>query len=284
MTGEAVSELGVFARVFPPGTPKEVASAIAGAGYTTTQLNLSVLGRPTLDAGLSRSEATSIRASFADQGVGIWGLSGTFNMIDPDPSRRQHCIDDAIELIRSAPDVSAEVVTLCTGTRDADNMWRVHPDNTSPPAWQDLLDTFEQLLPAAEAAGVQLGVEPEPGNVVRDAAAADRLLADLGGDARLIGIVLDPANLLTPETAPSQGEILGDAFERLGAATVAVHAKDVVSSGYAAPGHGVMDYDLVMRLHHSLPREVPIIAQDLTADDASRVYRFLRDHAANVRA
>jgi hypothetical protein len=40
-----------------------------------------------------------------------------------------------------------------------------------------------------------------------------------------------------------------------------------------------MDYDLVMRLYRALPRPVPIIAQDLTADDAGRVHAFLTEHA-----
>jgi hypothetical protein len=35
-----------------------------------------------------------------------------------------------------------------------------------------------------------------------------------------------------------------------------------------------------MRLHAGLPHTVPVIAQDLTAGDATRVSRFLADHAA----
>ncbi len=278
-----MTELGVFARVFPAGTPDEVASAIARAGFTATQLNLSAVGRPTLDSSLTGEEARDIGRAFADKGVRIWGVSGTFNMIDPDASRRRQAIADAIAVIRRAPDLSAKVVTLCTGTRDHGNMWRAHPDNSTAQAWQDLLDTFEQLIPAAERAGIRLGVEPEPGNVVRDAAAAERLLSDLGHRAESIAIVLDPANLLTPETAARQEEILRDAFGRLGSRTAAVHAKDVVAS-YAAPGHGAMDYHLVMRLHQELPEPVPVIAQDLTADDAARVHDFLAEHALKARS
>jgi hypothetical protein len=51
-----------------------------------------------------------------------------------------------------------------------------------------------------------------------------------------------------------------------------------VAGGYAAAGHGSMDYDLVMRLHHQLPNRVPVIAQDLDESDAHRVLGFLRFH------
>ena len=277
-----MTEYGVFARVFPPGRPDDVAAQISAVGFTVTQLNLSALGRPTLDADLTADDATDIAAAFARHGVRIWGLSGTFNAIDPDLRARRDGIAGCRSVITHAAATGADVVTLCTGTRDPDNMWRAHPDNTSAPAWRDLRATLDELLPAASDAGVRLGVEPEPGNVIRDAEAASRLLSELGEDARHVAIVLDPANLLTVDTLDDQRSILTQAFDQLGPYTAAVHAKDVVASGYAAPGAGGMDYDLVMGLHDRLPTSVPIIAQDLTADDATRVFQFLTDHARAV--
>jgi sugar phosphate isomerase/epimerase len=279
-----VTELGVFARVFPSGPPAAVASAIRAAGFTATQLNLSAVGRPTLDTALGAQEAQGIARAFRAAGVRIWGLSGTFNAIDPDETARKRDTGACRAVIARAPDVGAEVVTLCTGTREPGNMWRAHPGNTSGQAWADLRATLDALIPAAAAAGVRLGIEPEPGNVIRDAAAAARLLRELRDDARHLAVVLDPANLLTTETAPGQRRILTDAFAALGEHTAAVHAKDVVASGYAAPGTGALDYDLVMRLHAGLPRPVPVIAQDLTAQDAPRVHEFLSRHAARAGA
>lgn len=279
-----MTELGVFARVFPSGHPQSVAAAIRGAGFTVTQLNLSAIARPTLDTALTPEGAADIAADFAHAGVRIWGLSGTFNAIDPDASKRRRDIRACACLIARAPEIGAEVVTLCTGTRDPRNMWHAHPDNTSPEAWADLRATLDALVPAAASAGVRLGIEPEPGNVICDADAAATLLRQLGDDARHLAIVLDPANLLTIGTVTDQERILTQAFADLGEHTAVVHAKDVVSHGYAAPGAGAMDYDLVMRLHAQLPRAVPVIAQDLAADDATRVHQFLQEHAVRARA
>ena len=273
-----MTEYGVFARVFSPGPPATVAAQIRAAGFTATQLNLSALGRPTLDDTLTHAAATDIADAFGAQGVRIWGLSGTFNAIDPDVQARQRGINSCRAVIARAAATGAQVVTLCTGTRDPANMWRAHRDNTSTAAWHDLRATLDALLPAAAAAGVRLGVEPEPGNVIRDADAANRLLGELGDDATHVAIVLDPANLLTVDTVTDQRDILTRAFDLLGAHTAAMHAKDVVASGYAAPGAGAMDYDLVMGLHSRLPSPVPVIAQDLTADDAARVFEFLAAH------
>ena len=244
-----------------------------------TQLNLAALGRATLDTTLTADDANGIAAEFRSAGVRIWGVSGTFNAIGPHMAARRQSTEACIHVIEHAPMLGAQVVTLCTGTRDPDDMWRGHPDNATPRAWSDLRDTLDLLIPHAAGAGVRLGIEPETGNVVRDAQTAVRLLAQLGDDARHLAIVLDPANLLTVETLDRQNDILTEAFDLLGEQTAAIHAKDVVDAGYAAPGVGSMDYDLVMRLYRALPRPVPIIAQDLTADDAGRVHTFLSEHA-----
>lgn len=282
--GGCAAEIGVFAKIFPAGSAAQVAGAIRAAGFTVTQLNLAALGRATLDVTLTSADASLIAASFRAAGVRVWGVSGTFNAIGPDIAARERATIACAHVIDRASELGAEVVTLCSGTRDPDDMWRAHPDNGTRQAWSDLRSTLDRLLPHAARAGVRLGIEPEEGNVIRDAPTAARLLTELGDDARHLAIVLDPANLLTVRALARQREILAEAFDLLGAHTAAVHAKDVVSQGYAAPGVGGMDYDLVMRLHHALPRPVPVIAQDLTADDAARVHGFLLEHASRAQA
>ena len=71
------------------------------------------------------------------------------------------------------------MVTLCTGTRDPDDMWRAHPDNATPGAWRDSVEQIAAALAVAEAHGVTLAFEPEHNNVVRDAPAGRRLLDEL---------------------------------------------------------------------------------------------------------
>jgi sugar phosphate isomerase/epimerase len=98
-----------------------------------------------------------------------------------------------------------------------------------------------------------------------------------------VGIVLDPANLVTPSTVADQDRILRAAFDDLGAHTVALHAKDVVTAGgYAAAGLGSLDYDLVFALHAGLPRPVPVIIQDATEADVPRARAFLLDRATSL--
>jgi sugar phosphate isomerase/epimerase len=116
---------------------------------------------------------------------------------------------------------------------------------------------------------VRLGIEPEPGNIVADADLAARLLREVGDGAPL-GIVFDPANLLTPDTVNRQDEILGRALDLLGPHILSAHAKDVVVSGYSAAGAGLMDYRRMLAQLDRIPA-VPLIVQDVDERDARRV-------------
>jgi sugar phosphate isomerase/epimerase len=267
--------VGVFARSFIRDSAGAVADAVVAAGYDTVQLNLSSVGLPTVPADPDGLDLAGIAAAFADRGVSVWGVSVTYNAIDPDPDRRRELTARAARFLARVPELGAGFATLCTGTRDPENMWRRHPDNDTPAAWRDLRATLDVLLAAASAAGIRLGVEPEGANVIADAARAVRLLAELGPDAGLVGIVLDPANLVTPEQAADQRKILTTAAETLAGSVVCLHAKDVTPGGYAAVGEGLLDYELVLALRAGLPVAVPVVVQDVTEADARRVRDFL---------
>jgi sugar phosphate isomerase/epimerase len=272
-------ELGIFARTFIRDSPAAVAQAVADAGFDLVQLNLNSFGLPTIPDQdvLSHIDLGAVRDAFAMQGIAIWGVSVTYNTIHPDAGLRRRLTEDACRLLARVPELGAQFATLCTGTRDADDMWRPHPATSDGAALHDLRATIDQLLEAATAVGVRLGIEPEPANVIHDARAAARLLRDLGPNAEHVAIVLDPANLIHAATATSQRDVLREAFESLADSIVCLHAKDVVASGFAAAGTGLLDYDLIFELRSGLPRAVPVVVQDVAEDDARRVRDMLTD-------
>jgi sugar phosphate isomerase/epimerase len=282
----ASAQLGIFARTFVRDSPAAVADAVADAGFALVQLNLNSFGLPTIPDQdvLASTDFGAVRDSFAERGIAIWGVSVTYNTIHPDAGVRGRLTEAACRLIARVPELGAQFATLCTGTRDAGNMWRGHPENSATSALRDLRTTIDRLLEAATAVGVRLGIEPEPANVIGDACAAASLLRDLGPDAEHVAIVLDPANLIDATTAASQRRVLTDAFETLAASIACVHAKDVVASGldeaatgFAAAGTGLLDYDLIFELRSQLPRAVPVVVQDVAEHDARRVRDMLTE-------
>lgn len=285
--GHTSLRLGIFARTFRRDSAAAVASAVRATGYGLAHWNFAAIGLSTLAEAVTEAEFAEVRTAFDAAGIVIPSVSATFNMIHPDQDLRARQTAAAVRLIGLSglllddrPLGSKLVITLCTGTREPDNMWRAHPDNTTAAAWSDMLATLETLLEAAGNAGVLLGVEPEHANVIHDAPTAAKLLIELGSDAP-IGIVLDPANLLTPDTIVRQDAILGEAVDLLGAKVVGVQAKDVVASGYSAPGAGLMNYPAVFaQLRRIVP--VPIIVQDADEHDAARVFADLLRWSAVV--
>jgi sugar phosphate isomerase/epimerase len=257
--------LGIFARTFRRDTATQVAAAIAAAGYSLAHWNFAAVGLPTLTTDPDAFDEV------AAAGMTIPSVSATFNAVHPDRDRRQRQITDAARLIALAPRFGADVVTLCTGSRDPDDMWRAHPANDDPAAWSDLRRTLEPLLEAARDARVRLGVEPEPGNVVRDAPAAARLLAQLGPDAP-IGIILDPANLITTSNSTAEERVLAEAVDLVGDRVIGAQAKDLDR----------LDYRMVFtQLARIAP--VPVIVQDVAEADAAAAREDLLCRWADVR-
>lgn len=266
--------VGVFARCYPERTPVELAMAIAADGFSLVQLNLSALGFPTIpnEAALTQLPFGDIASAFRDNGLEIWGLSGSYNMAHPNAALAADQTMAAAGLIRRARETGAAAVTLCTGSRDPEDMWRRHLDNSTEEAWADMRRNLDVLLDAANVGGVMLAIEPEPGNIISDTDAAVRLVAELGDRASLVGFILDPANLVADRSPSEYEDVLRDAFKRLGSATICVHAKDVIPWRERLAGGSGLDFSLVRELHSSLPHPVPIIVQDAVPEQMRGIH------------
>lgn len=269
---------GGFARMYPRPTAQDLAAALADAGLVQVQLNLNALGLPTIPAGadLEGIDFPGLAATFAEHGLSLWGLSATYNMAHPDPAIRRAGTEAAAAYIAAIPHGVATAATLCTGSRDAENLWRAHPDNGGEAAWNDFRAELDLLLEAADSSDLVLGIEPEPGNVVADADAAVRLIRELGTDAASVGFILDPANLVSARPRTEHAAVLEDAFDRLGERAVCIHVKDAVPWVESLHGGGVVDYRTVVRLSAALPDPVPLIIQDATEDQVPEILRMLR--------
>lgn len=275
-------QLGAFARIFPRSTAAEVADAFVSNGLVQVQLNLNAIGLPTIPdhEALAGIDLGKIRAEFEDRGRVIWGVSATYNVAHPDQKIRRESTATAAGYIRVLAESGAVAATLCTGSRDSENMWRAHRDNRSEAAWRDMRESLGVLLAAAAEADVLLAIEPEPGNVVAGTDEAVRLVEELGPDAARIGFILDPANLVSSWEVDDHPAVLRDAFERLGEKTICLHAKDTVSWAETLLGSGVVDYDLVLSLRSELPRSVPLIIQDATEEQIPALSALLHRAAA----
>ena len=226
-----------------------------------------------------------VRVAAAERRIALVAVSGTFNMIHPDEEVRRDGLRRLGVLAGACDRLGTSTVTLCTGTRDPEDMWRRHQDNARPEAWRDLLATMQEALETAEEYGVSLAFEPEAANVVDSAAKGRRLLDEMRSPR--LKVVMDAANLFDakdPTRRLSRSEeILEEAFELLGGDLLLAHAKDVNGSGeVVAVGKGDLDYDLYLKYLNEVGYRGPLIMHGLAEEEVEGSLAYLRRKLAEA--
>lgn len=226
----APRRLGVFSHVLEAHDAHEAAARIRAYGLEAVNIHRQ---RPDdlLDAPITADRCRRIRDAYLDQGLEIAGFAGYRNLIHPDPARREEGLARLEDWMRWLPDLGADLIATEGGTRDPDDPWAWHPDNAGPEAWRMLVEAVRWLAARAEDLGARLGVEIFASTALNSVERALDLLAEV--DSPALGIVFDPANLLTPASAGRCNEVIEAALRALGPHIVLAHAKD-----YAPPGQG----------------------------------------------
>lgn len=271
--------LGIFAKTFSGDDPLSVLRAAHQAGYAAVQYNMACSGLPAMPDSVPQGTVAAIVSATRETGVALAAVSGTYNMIHPDPAQRQMGLRRLSVLIDHAAGMGTGMVTLCTGSRDAVDQWRHHPDNQSAEAWRDLLAEMEKACHLAEARGVKLGIEPELANVVNNAVTARRLMNELKSPA--LAIVLDPANLFEISPPDLRNKTIESAIDLLADRIAMTHAKDRYADGsFATAGKGVVDFTHFIKHLKTAGFDGDLVTHGLSAEEAASVAAHLKDCGA----
>ena len=142
-------KLGVFAKTYERPSLDQAFESAARDGLSCVQFNLACSGLETLPGEpVPDTISLEIERAAHRHGIEIAAISGTFNMAHPVASVRHDGVGRLKNVIAWAAATKVPVVTLCTGSRDPADMWRAHPENRSPQAWEDLVETLTQVLRA----------------------------------------------------------------------------------------------------------------------------------------
>ena len=268
-------ELGIFAKTFERPTVGAVFDAVRDCGLRVAQFNMSCVGGPSMPDAISDEQARAVGAAAAERGLTLAAVSGTFNMIHPDPLVRERGLRRLDVLAGACDAMGTDVITLCTGTRDPDDRWRRHPDNDTDAAWRDLRESMARALTVADAHDVTLAFEPEHANVVDTARKGERLIEEMGSDR--LKVVFDPANLFETAAPDERRRRVAEGLDRLGEHVVLAHAKDRRADGTFCPaGHGVLDYDHYLARLRAAPTDPPLVLHGLTEAEVPGCLSFLR--------
>jgi len=267
--------LGIFAKTFTRPTVEAVFDAIVEHGLSVMQFNFACAGLPSMPTEIPAGLAERIGSAVRKRSLEMAAVSGTFNIIHPDRKRREAGFQSLAVIASHCRALKTHVITLCTGTRDADDMWRPHPENESAEAWKEMLAGMQRAVELAEAHDLTLGVEPELANVINSAAKARRLLDEL--QSSRVKIIMDGANLFHGPQIPNARAIWEDAFDMLGSEIVMAHAKDLtLAEKFSAAGKGDLDWDLYLSLLQRVNFTGPLILHGLAEDEVASSVHLLQ--------
>jgi sugar phosphate isomerase/epimerase len=267
---------GIFAKTFVRPSVEEVFDAVASHGIRAVQFNMACAGVASMPDTVERSLAERVASACASRGIEMAAVSGTFNVIHPDLRVRADGMRRLAVLAGACAALGTRIITMSTGTRDAENMWRRHADNDSAGAWKDLCESMAGAVRIAEEHDVTLAFEPEVSNVVDSARKARRLLDEIRSPR--LRVVIDGANLFHAGELPRMREILDEAFDLLARDIVLAHAKDLSrdgEAGHEAAGTGVLDYDYYLGLLRAAGYTGPLILHNLTEVQVPLSVNFL---------
>ncbi|MDF9824920.1 sugar phosphate isomerase/epimerase [Breznakia sp. PF5-3] len=270
-------EIGIFSKTWNLSL-EETFKEMSAYGIHHTQFNLSSAGLPTMPDEIDKAKLKEIKHLAKKYDIHLDALSGTFNMIDPDIEKRNEGIKQFDILCKIAKELQITIITLCTGSKNRESKWKWHPNNDTPEAWEDLLDTTSQILKSAETHNIILGVETEASNIVNTPLKA-RTYLDTFNSSNL-KIVMDGANLFLPSQVENMEEVLKEAFIYLGKDIVLAHAKDLANTSdiaFVAAGEGILDYNTYIALLKKYAYDGPLIMHGLSVDQISSSIEFLEE-------
>ena len=278
-------QIGTMSGTFDRATLEEALDAVVNHGMSCVQFNLSSAGVTKIPTHIDSELCDKIREEMSVRNITMTALGGTYNMIHPEIQRRADGLRNLRVLASACERLGTSVITLCTGTRDPDNMWRRHPDNDTPEAWEDLVVSMRQAIEIAEEYQVTLAFEPEVANVVDSAIKARRIIDQIGSP--YLKVVMDGANIFHTGELPRMREILDEAFALLDEHIAFAHAKDLDrdgEAGHLAAGKGLLDYDQYLSLLNDVDPDVPIILHGLSEAEVDGCVSFLREKMEALNA
>ncbi len=240
-------KLGFYSPEIAGRNVDEVFARAKDYGFTEVQYNFLTSHGEEMPAEFAPGELEEIAAAAMKQGIRITAVNGTFNMVDRNRERLAEYTRRFRKICEAAAFFGAKVVTLCTGSKSTEGMWRYSPESAGEEAWKDLLVTTRQIMPLAAKYDLIFGVETEASNVIFTAERNRRYL-DAIGDPHL-KVIMDCANLFPAGTAKKENvdSTIREAFRLLGKDVVLAHGKDIAESGtvsFASPGMGIVNFEL----------------------------------------
>ncbi|MGI6189986.1 MAG: sugar phosphate isomerase/epimerase [Clostridiales bacterium] len=209
--------------------------------------------------------------------VGAWS-----NPISPDDKVRKAALEYCKKRLDLAERLGARCCVNTAGARG--EIWDgVYRDNYSEDTYALIVDSVREIIDDVKPKNTFYALEPMPWIFPDSPDSYLRLIKDI--DRKEFGVHLDFVNMInTPRKYLYNDVLIKECFEKLGPYIKSCHAKDVIMSNRlttmireVAPGKGVIDYTVFLKLVERLDPDMPVMLEHLdTQEEYIEAYNYIK--------
>lgn len=243
--------IGICSTDFQPTDIDTLFQKAAAYGFQAMQFSYVSIGMDEIPEVIEDKVIEGLKEAARRYDLPIVAVNATFNLIDGDKERLNRNIRAVEVMCQANQKLGCNLLTLCTGSRSQESMWKAHPLNSSREAWDELAQNIRPVAETARQYGMYLGIETEAGNVVMTPEMARRFIEET--EYAGLKVIMDCANLFSPGTAHREmvKPVMENAFAQVGQEVILAHGKDIAEGdgvNFAPTGKGIVDYDLFLSL------------------------------------
>ena len=210
--------------------------------------------------------------------VGAWS-----NPIDPDVSKSKAALEKCINSLQLADEIGANCCVNISGSRNPEKWAGPHKDNLTPETFDLIVETTRKIIDAVKPKNTFYALETMPWAYPDSVDSYEKLIKAI--DRKQFGVHLDPVNLVvSPQVYYKNGEMIAEAFKKLGRHIKSCHAKDILLLEDELTPHlpevraglGNLNYAVYLKELSKL-KNIPLMLEHLsTAEDYKLAASYIR--------
>jgi sugar phosphate isomerase/epimerase len=259
-------------------TPEEWVAAVHAAGFHAAYCPVATDAAADVVAAY---EKAALEANIVIAEVGAWG-----NPLSPDDAVREEALEKCKAGLSLADRINARCCVNIAGSRGEKWDGPAALDLTEE-TFEMIVDTVRDIIDTVAPTRSYYTLEPMPWMYPDSVDSYLRLITAI--DRKGFAVHFDPVNLVnSPERYFRNGDMIRDAFKRLGPHIRSCHAKDTllrqnltVHLDELRPGLGALDFPAFFDCLKSLDPDIPVMIEHLQAEEE---YVLAADYLRSVAA
>jgi sugar phosphate isomerase/epimerase len=210
--------------------------------------------------------------------VGAWS-----NPLSKDAETARQAFTKCVDALALADQINARCCVNISGSRNPNDWDAPHADNLTPGTFDLIVETTRKIIDTVKPSRTFFTLEMMPWMYPDSADSCLKLIKAI--QRKQFAVHLDPVNMvISPSVYYRNGDMIRDAFRKLGPHIRSVHAKDIlikedtpqIQFEEVRPGLGTLDYTTLLR-EISKYRDVPLMIEHLnSAEEYEKAAEYIR--------